>query len=206
MSGAAIQCFLIEPTGQARRYLRRFVWSAVTAGHCPNHYHDAKAYLDILAEGPAVISTMDPWAVVTKADPRWPARCAHCEYTFNDSDQYQLTTQREYVRRDTGERGIIADFPAGAMWWATWLADEDFRSGMDHHSYRRGQAHLIVKTPAGDWDVDGPSENGNGWARTGDAPLVAVRPSVWVNQGGDPSYHGFLGGPDGSRPGFLVEC
>lgn len=190
-----IPCFLLEPTGRSMRCLRRFVWAGVH--DCPGGYHQAIVPVDAVdGEQP---STMD--AGDFGGDPRWPSTCEHCGYQFNDGDQWQVFVQAEYRRADTGATMTLLTAPPGAMWWADWLAG-DFE-GLDHFTRRRGQPHLIVKTPGGDWDVDGESSRGagTGWRRTGEPPQVVAQPSIQM-----PGYHGWLGGSDGSRPGFLVEC
>ncbi len=179
-----IQCFLLEPTGRTVRCLRRYVWAGVH--DCPGGYHQAIVPVDVV-EGEA--PSMDTPAAFA-GDPRWPATCEHCGYRFNDGDQWQVFAQAEYRRTDTGETMTLRTAPAGAMWLADWLADHP------------EQDHLVVKTPGGDWDVDGQSSSGGaGWRRTGEPPQVVARPSIVM-----PGYHGWLGGSDGGRPGFLVEC
>ena len=66
---------------------------------------------------------------------------------------------------------------------------------------------LVLKTPAGDWMIDGPSRNngitGAGWTRTGDPPNITVRPSIGMGDGkgkGRWKYHGHL------NNGVLEAC
>lgn len=88
---------------------------------------------------------------------------------------------------DGGERRV------GAMVWRhhTRLHDLD--------TAPRPMPHLAVMTPAGLACLDCPATGGNKqpgryWARTGEPPLVTVTPSLDVNPGGDPHWHGFITG------------
>ncbi len=196
-----IACFLLEPTGRSVRALRRYFTSADNlvreANRClPQGYHDAQVPLDVVeadVDARAVVSG-DLWP---HDDPRWPATCA-CGYVFTTDDAWQVFCQSEYRRTDTGELMTLQSSPPGAMWWAPWLAGE--WGGEAYRTSRAGQPHLIVKTPAGEWDVDGPSSNNNaaGWTRTGEPPLVTARPSIGI---GEPfRFHAYL------TDGVLVEC
>jgi hypothetical protein len=49
---------------------------------------------------------------------------------------------------------------------------------------------LVVRTPAGDWWVDGMIE-GPGWQRTGTPPYVSAKPSIILIRGAL-EYHGWL--------------
>lgn len=202
--GDRIPCFLVEPTGRTVRSLRRFVFGAVTSGHCPHGYHDAYATLDTVDGRHA-----GPWdaRLVPFDDPRWPGKCAHCAYTFGDEDQRQIFSGDEYRRTDTGALSTLSHMPAGAMWFAPWyVEDEDFYAGPEHLARRRGQPPLILKTPKGDWNIDGKSSSGGGWTRTGTAPAIVARPSIGINKvGGGFAFHGFLGGSNGHEPGVLED-
>lgn len=76
--------------------------------------------------------------------------------------------------------------PAGAMWIS--------KSG----------AGLVVRTPGGDWYVDGRARNGDGWTRTGEPPNITVVGSILQERpnelAGTRIYHGVLSG------GVLQEC
>ena len=50
------------------------------------------------------------------------------------------------------------------------------RAGPDGHN-------LVVKTPAGDWQVDGKCVDGIGWERTGRPPKITVKPSFGLGKG-----------------------
>jgi hypothetical protein len=193
-----IKCFLIESTGRTVRALRRYQ-SDPNRENRPRceasglGYHTASASIDVVDASDVVSGDLWP-----HDDPRWPATCA-CGYTFQTGDQWQLFCQHDYRRADTGQLGTIQSFEPGAMWFAPWMADSKYH-GKEHGALRAGQPHLIVKTPAGDWDIDSPSsnQNGDGWTRTGEAPNITARPSIGI---GDPfQFHAFL------TDGVLVEC
>lgn len=179
-----IQCFLLVPTETARRRLRRY-----SGGKCPSEfgYHDASilvgdevAFTDKTADG-----LSRPVSDDGKEHPGWPETC-QCGYAFGPKDEYQDTLMRVFVREDNGERMLLCDAPVGAMWHVCWLPDA---CGSKHHTARGGGPHLLVRTPGGDWDIDAPSESGEGWNRAGDAPAVTVDGSVQM-----PGFHAHLRG------------
>lgn len=188
-----IRCFLIETNGMLRRFLRRYVSDST----CPAEgYHNGMMLLD---EVPDTLT--DPETGVLHAapdtwphdDPRWPTICA-CGYAFQDADVWQLFVDRVYQRADTGETMLLRDAPVGAIWRAPWYEDRMKWVGPDGKSY-------VCKTPGGEWTIDGPSTNGNGWTRTGEAPNFTVTPSIGkTNADGSWRYHGWL------RDGHLVDA
>jgi len=127
---------------------------------------------------------------VAQNDPRWPRKCS-CGYQFVDEDEWQCNPYTLFKLGDTGELVTLAAAQAGAMWNAEW---------MDHNG--PDGISLVVRTPAGDWAVDGPSyqdhkiQNERGWTRTGTIPDVTANPSILMPG----KYHGFL------RGGWLEEC
>lgn len=188
---AEIQCFLIEPTDRRRLWLRRYRDSnAERATGFPGHsYHQARV---LIGEGPALAfaeregrrgiePSVDP--ADYQDDPRWPTAC-ECGEPFTEADHWQVFTSRIYRRVDTGEEMVLAEAPVGAMWRAPWF--EPQWVGPDGHCY-------VLMTPAREWVIDGPSTNGGGWTRTGEAPRFTVTPSIG-QQAPDGSwlYHGFL--------------
>lgn len=191
-----VKCFLLEPTDRAARWLRRFL--SVDTGEdvrlCePDGYHQATLRIE---DAPLIRSdrsvSIDPleWPA---DDPRWPARCNHCGYEFDDREVKQLFYLPIYRTPDGQEVTIhgspppgILPAPPGAMWFAGWYGD-NWR-GPDGRC-------LVVQTPGGYWVVDGPSKNGPGWTRTGEPPRVTVAPSVVIG-----GYHGWL------RDGYLTEA
>ncbi len=174
-----IQCFWLEPTGKARRFFRRFTFSAT--GVCPltNGYgHNAsvavgEAPLRFTAEG--YIDALE----VDKNDSRWPCACA-CGYVFADTDMWQHNQEPLYTALDGREYSIrFGDAPPGAMWHAPWLSEE--WRGTDGLS-------LVLRLPDGhDWFMDGPSRDGGHWERRGSPPNITANPSIL-----SPGYHGWL--------------
>lgn len=190
----SIQCFWLEPTDQVKRFLRRYRGSD-QGEPCPlpQGYHNAMVELDRATAEVTDNGGINASGTWPKEDPRWPKQCA-CGYAFVDEDQWQLFINLIYRRQDTGEETTLRDAPPGAMWDATWFRKQWV--GPDG-------IHLVVKTPGGEWYVDGPSHNSRGeghrpqgWARTGALPNVTATPSILIPG----KYHGWL------RDGYLVEC
>lgn len=202
----SIQCFFLEPTGTARRSLRRCTPSA-EGDTCPaaHGYHTAQTVLDDVVDAQA---SGDLWP---HEDERWPTHCA-CGYEFTEADAYQLNHQTLYRRSDTGELTTIREAPVGAMWYADWFLEHlpegpAFYRGPDGHC-------LVVKTPGGEWMVDARCSNctlpgdteHKCWVRRGEVPYVTVSkeggPTCSAGAGSIQCgrYHGFL------RNGRLEEC
>lgn len=188
---ARVRCFWLEVSDQIEMSLRRFAWSreGLFCAKSGTGGHDAS--VDIGRDAVSAVTDVhgDNWP---HADPRWPKQCA-CGYEFADTDEWQFNPNVLYRRGDTGELVVLGSAPAGAMWNAYWLRD------VKRFKARPDGMILMVRTPGGDWCVDGPSSNGNGWERTGSpigaAPDVDVNPSIIAGK-----YHGFL------RHGWLEEC
>lgn len=211
---ARIRCFLLEETGRVAINLRRY-HSTDLAGQdiCldvnSGGYHNASIHI---GDEPAeyneqgyIINGIK--SVPAHDDPRWPTSCI-CGYVFQEKDEWQRFTQRLYRRVDTGEEMILRNAPAGAMWYAEWL---------DKMYTPQGEHVLMVKTPGGDWVIDGRASNcgmpddekqerHHCWVRHGTPPDITVS-----KQGGPTcsagagsilcgSYHGFL------REGYLEDA
>lgn len=118
-----------------------------------------------------------------------------------------------YRRADTGETTTLAAAPVGAMWDASWYR-EQAKDGVNPRLFWAPVegVNLIVKTPGGDWYVDGRASNCDQpdrphrcWVRHGTAPDITVDKNGdtcgagagSIQQG---SYHGFL------RNGWLEQC
>lgn len=218
-----IDCFLLEPTDRTRLFLRRYTKTqnaATEARMCggrPAYYHQA-----LVPVGEAR-SVLDPetkcWTRGTVPavadvihDERWPTKCADCDYEFCSCadpacviDAYQVFTDQIYRRADTGEEMALRDAPAGAMWFADWMSTIDRYKGPDGRT-------LMVRTPGGDWLVDGVAGNCTKpddvehrcWVRHGEAPNITVDKdgntcSAGAGSIGIGGYHGFL------RSGQLVD-
>lgn len=178
-----VACFIVEDTGREQRYLRRHA-----QGPCPGsgHYHNAQVpYIfdvpvTLTPEGFHEVPPDQP----DRSDPRWPVQCAQCAYMFVPTDTYQVFCQTWYAR-DTGERFLIRELPAGAMYDAWWMPYK----GPD------GKSWTLILPDGIEWMIDGPSKGGGRWTRTGVAPKLTVRPSILTS-----TYHGWL------TDGQLVPC
>jgi hypothetical protein len=189
--GSSIQCFMIESTDRARCSLRRYVSSDKAKCSGPFGYHNAHTPIGDRVLDPAALPRV--FSLADKSQPlhndsQWPSKCEHCDYIFAADDEWQLFYDVLYARVDNGAEMTLRTAPPGAMWDADWLPEK----GPDGRS-------LVVKLPPGgmidEWHVDGPSNNGPGWTRSGEAPRITANPSILT-----PHYHGWL------RDGVLVEC
>lgn len=191
-----VRCFLLEPTGTVRVWLRRY--ERGSSGRCTgsSSYHTAMTLLgdfpakfdeetETFAAGRKYLASREDLGPAHD-DPRWPTRC-ECGQAFADADPYQVFQRQLYVRADTGETHTAEDAPPGAMWDAWWMG-ADFR-GPDGRCW-------TLKLPGGsDWCIDGPASDGGKWTRSGAAPDLTATPSILT-----PRYHGWL------RGGWLEEC
>lgn len=216
-------CFLLVPVGDVEVSLRRYerltrdrpptTCSAPKRPKFPGDafpsshgYHNAEVVIG-REPGPLTHTTLDPGNLISTTDqpaidvhdPRWPTHC-ECGYAFLPTDNRQTERDRLYRRADCadGELVTIDKAPVGAMWQAVWYA----AFGEKYHRHAPDEC-LEIRTPAGNWIIDGPANNGDGWTRTGTIPMIVVRPSIGI---GVPvqRMHGWLGGPAGDRPGVLV--
>lgn len=190
-----VECFWLEPSTQARITWRRYADSAKSKcdvprvpyeGHPPSvwGYHDAQVAIGTCVRG---VNDVGRWPTdEEKLDPRWPKKC-DCGYVFDDKDHWQINVSTLYASIQRG--GVLCtlfDAPIGAMWDAPW------HKGHDGAFAKPDGLYLVLRTPAGDWLIDGPSSNGSkqGWQRTGTPPYVTVTPSIGF---GDPMrMHGWL--------------
>lgn len=190
-----VRCFLLTPTDQIAVRLRRYAYG-MGAPKCTRRIprypgaelvtyevHDVE--VEIAREVGTVEGSIDSdttQGTIAIDDPRWPERCA-CGYVFRAEDGRQEWRTRLYQRSDNGELVTISDAPAGALY------DSHFR---DHEGYQRNGAgmSIVCKTPAGEWLIDGPANNGPGWKRTGKLPDISVTPSIGI--GRPQRMHGWL--------------
>lgn len=187
-----VECFFLEPTMRARVSLRRYSCSGDMKECGGVGYHNAHTPIGerevrISDKYPGCIDLVDR-SEPPRDDPRWPKRCEVCGYEFASSDAWQLFSEVICVRRETGAEMTLREAPPGAMWDATWWPDK----GADGHAYC---VRLPPGRPHDDWMIDGPSNNGGGWTRTGVAPRLTARPSILTKD-----YHGFL------TDGVLESC
>lgn len=176
------KCFMVRPTDESRLYLRRY-----SDGSCPNN---GGQYHNTMLEVPRVKTFITKQGLITIPDeiyekypknhPDWPTKCA-CGYTYEEEDTKQLF-QDQVFKSDTNEEISLRDAPIGAMWDAWWL-----KEGSRFKKRPDGMC-LILKTPGGEWMIDGPSSNGNGWERTGEIPNITASPSIHCVG----RYHGWL--------------
>ena len=103
-----------------------------------------------------------------------------------------------HLGNEVAEDGV-PPAPVGAMWNADWL--HGCRFGWDRALDRNADGLVLqVRTPGGDWLIDGPALRdgvpyGDGWTRTGTAPDITATPSIVLGR-----YHGWL------KAGWLEEC
>ncbi len=177
------KCFMLRPTKMSKLSLRRY-------GHgngCPlnnGHYHNAEfpvPDVETFFTKEGYITIEDSlYEKYPKDYPDWPKNCI-CGYQFVEEDAKQLF-QDQIFKTDTNEEYTLRNAPIGAMWDAWWL------KGASRFKQRPDGMCLIVRTPGGDWMVDGPSSNGNGWERTGEVPNITASPSILCQK----AYHGYL--------------
>jgi len=182
----AATCFLLAPTDKARLKLRRYKSGSGTCEGA-DAYHNASTPFAVVPANLDKQGYLQPCDQLAPShdDPRWPTKCEGCAYEFQEEDKWQLFQEMLYVRPDTGEVFTLREAPVGAMWDAFWLPWK----GSDGRS-------LVVMTPAGEWSIDGPSESGGYWTRTGEPPRISVQPSIHFPG----KYHGWL------TNGVLTPC
>ena len=193
---------MIHETPRFRLSLRRY--SDRAADKCPGkyRYHNAQtAPITVIerpkhAEGHYDVSPIERDLTPPQDDPRWPVRCDHCEYRFDNQDHFQLFTDHIYVD-DAGTEYSLRNPVPGMMWFADWMS-EDWH-GPDGHC-------LVAVCPNGsEWMIDGrasnctmPQDRGHRcWVRHGVPPNVTVDKNGKTCAAGAgsiavPGYHGFL--------------
>lgn len=209
-----VQTFWLEQTDRVLNGLRRYAGGKACSG--PMGYHDAIAFL---GSGPGVYTEdghlkLTAGVGVPHDDPRWPTKCASCEYTFVEDDPFQEWQDRIWVRTDNGQERILrahidqnSPIPAaeaGACWNASWMSpvSED-------------DIYLMVRCPdLHDWAVDSRASNctlpddsvHRCWIRHGDpreCHVTVDKNGATCSAGAGsiqtPNWHGFL------RNGELVE-
>ena len=195
--GSKIQCVLISAVAKAKESYRRY--ATMDDVRCLNGgtYHNVSTAIGVIPwpfehGGEGKIPSEE-----LKKDLRWPQACS-CGYRFLEEDTWQHNFEQLYEREDTKELLVLRDAPLGAMWDAPWMG-ERFR-GSDG-------LHLIVRTPGGDWTIDGASSGGGKWTRSGSVPNITARPSILMGEVKStdgrvisPGYHGWL------TDGVLIEC
>lgn len=199
-----VPVFFCEPSGQTRRWLRRYIGSAEKCAQGEHGYHQAMLHLDDVedADG-AIYRTHHEWP---HDDPRWPKACP-CGRAFTDDDSWQLFTRRIYRRIDTGALMTWEDMPIGAVRHADWL--------LEHRASWRGEdgriLEVVIPHERGKttWIIDSRCSNCTKpdddqhrcWVRHGrpeDGTLHVDKQGNTCSAGGGsilvPGFHGFLHG------------
>jgi hypothetical protein len=190
--GSVIECFMIERLQEAEASFRRFTYGDKAKCPCTDRWgHNAIVILGNVSYDDEPYEGRSTLAKDKKDDPRWPKTCEKCGYVFQPEDEWQYNLQRLYVRPETGEKTTTRKAPAGAM----WIADGMMEFQMEKHPTPDGH-FICVKTPGGEWNIDGQATGGGYWTRTGTPPKITARPSILIGN----AYHGFL------TDGKLVEC
>jgi hypothetical protein len=200
-----VSCFLLQPSTRARAYARRYSRGDAP---CPSGrtYHEALRFVGECGAGEASAAIVGVAAAV-RSGLTFPTKCQRCTYVFDDLDE----RQRFVAQLWSGPLGLeleLRQAPAGAMWFAPWLAPA--LVGPDGRT-------LVVRLPGGlSWFVDGRAKNCTRpddahhrcWVRVGEPPDVTVSkgtdPAATCSAGGGsievPGWHGFL------RRGVLEPC
>lgn len=191
-----VDCFFMKPLSVAKESLRRFTHVNSNVCNEINGTHAISVVLGATKWDLDINGCGDVPSEEMMKDHRWPSACS-CGYVFKENDQWEHALQRFFQPSDGGELETLEDARVGAMWHADWLGDDHM--GPDGHC-------LVVRTPGGDWCIDGLSTNGDGWVRKGRAPKVTVKPAVLIapTKGVDgdiisPGYQGQL------LDGVLIE-
>lgn len=183
-----VDCFMVKKTGRIARWLRRY-----SSIHNCNHGDYAPTYHNGLMRIEDAPEDTKQTAEDFLKDPRWPRHCV-CGYNFIPEDVRQLFHLKLYSTPD-GRSCVLHPYPmpgaeilpAGAMFFSDWSAGRRLRPGP--------YLYVVLPNGAGTWCIDGPSDKGDGWIRTGEPPLITVTPSIDAGK-----YHGVL------TDGKLVKC
>jgi len=190
-----VKCFMIEDTGRARVFLRRYVGE----GKCESTrvgYHNVQKLVGVHPNPKGEDGCWHgvPAEQLGVVDADWPTAC-ECGYQFTDEDVRQVFCDQLYAGTHPEQGPIettLDDAPAGAIWRASWYEQHTDYTGPD------GLALVCMLPGNHPWHIDGPAMDGGRWTRTGTPPALTVRPSILVNN--PPPYHGFL------TDGELVAC
>jgi hypothetical protein len=206
-----VKCFMIERTGQMKRWLRRYVlqlegetteqYDALRKCDVPgNHgYHQTFVELDVIEEKVEADGCVhDTGENVPHDDPRWKNVCA-CGFVFRDEDNWQIFVDSLYTRKDTGDVFRLRDAPPGAMWYGDWLPKNMYWDNKEDDN-------LFVMLPDHtDWCIDSRCNNcalpddrtHRCWGRSGTPPNISAgKIGATCPAGGGsvktPRFHGFL--------------
>jgi hypothetical protein len=202
-----IKCFWLDALEEMRYYLRTY--ETEEDKNCPltGSFHNATVFL---CDGPAEYYERSGHKAIRCIDEpddpplvSYPTTC-NCGFLFSQHAQRHVYHRQLFQRKDTNEKMTVEDAPAGAMWNA-WFYGK-YWQGEDGMS-------LMVKTPGGEWCVDGHASNCTKpddevhkcWCRHGIPPEITVdKVGNTCNAGAgsiaQKTYHGFL------RNGYLEQC
>lgn len=201
------ECFLIAPSDRASVALRRYARTEEPA--CPGRgYHDAETpigFLPMAIRSESPVYDIEEMLEPDHSDPRWPVKCEHCTYYFAPDDNWQVFTTPMYVAED-GREMSLRDAEVGAIWDGIWLPD--------NYRVNGSGPCWVVKLPGNhDWIIGSeatnctrPGEDHDCWCCHGEAPKLTVDKnpepgrstcnagggSIWVGQGTEHEFHGFL--------------
>jgi len=215
---AEIKCFMIDPVHdtplphpKTLSYFRGFDGRVACPANPKLGYCHAE--VDLVVDPSSEIERSYSWTPGDN-DPRWPRRCA-CGYEFTDKDYRVASWKNFWKRTDTGEIIEMRNAPPGAMWFADWMVDGHLQYQSDKDRRNRGPDGrcLVVRTPGGDWMIDGQCSNCDRkgdhehkcWVRHGEAPNITVdKNGLTCGAGGGSilkgSYHAML------QNGVLRDC
>ncbi len=196
----------LTPTDTVAVELRRYRSSEGLACPGPYGYHTAETGVateprELTPAGYDRGPDPEKWP---RTDPRWPQKCAWCDYRFVEDDPWQVTGETLWKLPD-GTTTTLRNAPIGACWTMDWLDEACCPTNRNQPGWP-----LAVRLPAVlgkvtgvDWYVDGHSLHGSGWNRTGDFTNMTASPSICVPApvpGQRARYHGWL------QNGILTEC
>lgn len=143
--------FFLTPTDKVELSLRRYVVSKTDLCAGPRGYHNASTLIGVVESRRPTSgyerATESPFEF--QEDPRWPTQCEACPRPFAENDYRQVNQERLHSGHPSGELYTFHSAPIGAMWDAYWMSGWKGPDGIC----------LVVKTPGGDWMVDGPCSN-----------------------------------------------
>ena len=202
------KCFMIKPSGEC------VVEVSASAPGCAvgwngdgQHCYEAEIFRGSEVEAKRFYEvTENVWK-------KFQGKCRYCNQTGPLLSPSSAGMGTMWIREDTGEiKRRIAEFPAGAMWYATWMYSESNKAADGRQIYgwdweNQFDPPLMVKTPGGDWDIDSRASNctmpndrtHRCWVRHGTPPNLTVDKQGKTCGAGAGSiisgnYHGFLRG------------
>jgi hypothetical protein len=210
-SKMGVKCYWLEPIYRARLHLRRYTLAErvpCAASQGSPRYHTAMTEISEVDEnwdrehqpGGLLVTHAGPQSRSdVQADAPWPVKCEHCDYVFQDDDEWQIFSESLYRRTDSGAILKQSEFGPGAMWNAEYLVHNPFYLGPD------GRSIIVILPNGNEWTIDGPCRNCTNpedsthkcWCRHGDPPNLTIDKNCNSCSAGGGSiqsgdYHGFL--------------